>query len=297
MLARFYLTTQTFAPAVTLLKEATAKFPQNAECYALLAIAQRRNNNVPGAEEAAATTVRLQPNQAKYWFLQAQILKQSRKNMARPAYERALQLSPNDTQIQAEFADYLARAGDDNAAEKLAKQALQKAPGDLRASGALGLVLANRGDAAAFPLLLKGLQNDRHDILILRTLVRLSAKKADKAEADKWLQEATRVQAAIHKESELNTKLEREPANPIYLKQMAALMGQDGDYLRCMQYHGRAMRQVVDAPRPLLAAAEDLKQGGFFALAKRLAMQSAQNSTTPTERAAAASFLQQLPSP
>ena len=291
MMARFYLTTKSFAPASTLLNEATRQFPQNAECFALLAIAQQRLNDTGRAENSVAMATRLRPQESKYWFLQAQILKQAKKTAARAAYEKALQLSPDDVQVQADFADYLARAADFPAAEKWARSALGKSPDDLRASGALGIVLAERSDPSAFALLRKGLQNDRRDVLVLRSLQRLSARTGRPEEAKQWLEEAVRVQAALQEERDVNVKLEQNPDSPELLRQMALLMARNGDYLRCMQYHARAMRQVADASAPLLAAANDLNREGFPALARRLAEQSLKNSKTPQERREAEAFL------
>lgn len=294
MMARFYLTTQTFAPAVTLLKDATQKFPENPECWALLAIAQQRQSDTAGAEASATAAVHLRPQQSRYWFLQAQILKQARKSGAHAAYERAIQLTPQDVTIQADLADYLARSGDATAAEKVAREVLLQKPNDLRASGALGLALARRDDPAASALLLKGIQNDPQDILILRTLHRLAFKAGDTAQAERWLKEAVGMQSLMQQEANLNVKLERNPGDNAALREMASLMGKKGEIFRCMQYHARAMKQVADAPGPLLAAANDLKQGGFLSLSRRLAEQSLHNSKTPQERHDAEMFLRIL---
>lgn len=294
MMARFYLTTQTFAPAAAVLKDATKKFPDNAECWALRAIAQLRMSDTSGAEKAVAEAVHLRPQESKYWFLQAQILKQSRKSGARAAFEQALQRSPNDLAVQAEFADYLARAADYNAAEKWARKVLRYKPDDLRASGALGLALAQRNDPAASPLLIKGLQNDGQDVLMIRTLHRLAVREGKTADAKRWMKQALLVQNTLQEEADLNTKIEKNPDDAAALRGMAALMGRNGDYFRCMQYQARALRQVADASAPLLAAARDLEAGGFPQLARRLAEQSLQNSKTQQEHDAAENYLRRF---
>lgn len=294
MLGRFYLTTRTFAPAAALLKDATRKFPENAECWALLSIAQQRISDVLEAEKSAAAAVRLRPKESKYWFLQAQILKQANKSEARASYETALQLAPTDAGIQADFADYLARAAQYPAAEELARKVLYRHPDDLRASGALGLALASHNDPAASPLLLKGLQNNPQDILILRTLHLCMVREGKKEDAVRWLKQATLVQAALQEESDLTTKLERYPEDIDTLRRLAAMMGRNGDYFRCLQYQARALRQILDAPAPLLAAALDLEAGGYPQIARRLAQQAQQNSKTPQERSIAAKYLRHL---
>ena len=132
MLVRFFLTTKTYGTAIDFLRKATLKFPQNAECQSLLAIAYRESFDTGNAEKAAREATRLEPNQSKYHYLLAQILKDIKPMEARPSYERALQLTPNDPRIQADFADYLARTGDFSGAEKM---------------GATGVVLAPRRSA------------------------------------------------------------------------------------------------------------------------------------------------------
>ena len=197
MLGRFYLTTQYYTQALALFKDATGKFPNNAECWAMLAIARQNLLDLRGAETAATTATSLGAKESKYWFLHAQILKQMRKSNARVSYEKALQLSPKDAAVQIDYADYLVRSGNDKEGETVARQALTQKPNDPTASAALGIALAHRGESSAEPLLLQGLQKNGKDLLIIRTLQQLTAKQGKTEEAKQWLEMAVAVQARL----------------------------------------------------------------------------------------------------
>ena len=101
----------------------------------------------------------------------------------------------------------------------------------------------------------------------------------------------------MQEESDLNTLLEKNPNDKAALRKMAALMGRNGDYFRCMRYWAQILHQVADAPEPLLAAAHDLNAGHFPDLAKRLTEEARRNSVTPQDRAAAEEYLKVLNSP
>ena len=90
--------------------------------------------------------------------MQAQILKQSHKNEAKAAYEATLRIEPENIEVQADFADFLARSAEYEAARKWAQSVLEREPNNTRAKAALGMALAEQNDPKAFALLRAGLQ-------------------------------------------------------------------------------------------------------------------------------------------
>ncbi len=294
IVARFYLTTKAFSPAVQFLKPITQKFPQNAECWSLLAIAQRQINDIAGAAASVKTAVRLGPEESKYWFLQAQILNQAKSGETRASYEQALKLAPSDRAVKADFADFLARSGDFVTAEKLARDVLFQDPKNLKASSALGLVLAEKPSPEARSYLLQGLEADPRDVRILLALKLLAIKTGSAPEAKHWAEAVMQAQALIQEEVAVIHKLEMQPNNPAFLREMAGVMGKKGDVFRCLQYHAMEMHQEADSPAPLIVTASDLHQNGYSTVARRLAERSLKLSTTPEDRAAAQEFIEKI---
>jgi cytochrome c-type biogenesis protein CcmH/NrfG len=242
-------------------------------------------------QKAAQKATSLQPKSSKYWLLLAQILKSKKLDSAREAFETALALNPSDQTARAEYADDLARNSDLVVAERAARLVLAAAPDNLRASGALGLVLAERDDPAALPLLLKARDNDSQDVLVLRTLARLSKRLGKSTDAEKWLREAVAVQLELERQRGLQTRLESNPKDIVALQQMAAVYARRNDALGCLQFHARAEQKSVDAPGPLLFTASDLRMAGFVDSAQQLARQALQNNPTDVERASAEKLL------
>jgi cytochrome c-type biogenesis protein CcmH/NrfG len=297
MLARFYLSVQTLSRAVIVLEEGVKRFPDEDALWALLAHACEKVHDMRRATEAVTRAIALKPDEAEYWLLQAQI--QANAAEARVSYQKALQLAPDDLNLQAEYADFVARKGireDQDRAERMARQVLAKSGEHPKASAALGLILAERNEfAEALPLLQHALRVNAQDIPILTALQRLNWRAGHTAEAKRWEAALRRAHAYRLEYKRLLDAVEDNPKDTAFQQQLGRLLGRHGQITPSLRYHGLALGLPPDAPLTLQTAARDLQEGGFSAQARQLAERSLQNSTTDSERMAARELLDSLP--
>jgi cytochrome c-type biogenesis protein CcmH/NrfG len=292
MLARFYLTVRSYRLAIDLLKPSCQQFPTSAECYALLAIAYNYEGGSQHAAKAAAEAVRLQPKASKYWSLQAQVLLQSQATLAKDSYEQAIRLAPDDYEVQADFAYYLARAQKMEEAEALARTVLKKLPNNLHATSALAIALSSKNAPESLDLLLDGLKGDPKDYLLIQNIIRQLHRLGREKETKEWEKRLIAIQEEKKILTDLRTRLEKNPGDTDALHQFALYYAYEGDAFQCLQYHARAQQAITDAPGPLLAAARDLITANHPQLAEPLLRQLLTRSPNGTQQQEATRLLQ-----
>lgn len=160
------------ADALALAREAVAATPHDADNHALLALAERANDNLPAAMQAINRAVLLAPDNANLHFQRAGLLLAEYKlDEAQAALSRTLDLDPN------QFPAYILQAqmafgrGDMDEAERLQRYAARIAPEHPWVRTIEGMIAMRRGDSKrALALLTEAAKQMPDDLQVLYAL-------------------------------------------------------------------------------------------------------------------------------
>jgi tetratricopeptide (TPR) repeat protein len=284
LLGRFYFTQRSMRRASEEFEEAIRLRPGYGEAWSYLAGARDALNDMPGAKRAAERAVALRPHSASDHLMLASLYarlnqpEEARREFARAAASSRtrVELKPRQAAVHREYAIWLAEAGtqpDDLArAESEARKALALDADDARANLTLGRILlrTDRAEAAAEPLI-RAASLAKNDPAPALELTRLYRRLGRAQEATRWERDYLQRQRFTTERKQIWEALRAHPDDRDLHRRMARLLGLHGDVAGCVHHHSMALRCAVDAPPALIAAANDLADGGFAAEALPLA--------------------------
>ncbi len=284
MLGKFYFTQRSMLRAAEEMEAAIKIEPRNATAWSFLASAREALGETQPALTAVEKAVSLNPNSASDHLLMAGLLAQSnRAAEARQEYERAVQISPDWATAQREYARWLLDSGINDAdltqAQKAATRAVASDPNDAGAQLALGRaeLRLKRPDAALAPLE-RAATLAPDDPAGPLSLTLAHEQLGNTAEARTWRETAVTRQKAASEEKMVGEALRAHPEDSALHRKMAKLLGRRGDVDGVVHRHSSALRQALDAPPVMVAAANDLTDGGHADLALPLARRAVQVS-------------------
>ncbi len=268
ILGKFYFTERSMQRASEEFTQVIQRDPVNGEAWAFLSAAEQSLGNSERARLAAQQAISFRPNVAEDHLLYATLLAEANQpDRAREEYARAVTLAPGQARMHREYALWLLEAGkgegDLRLAEDEALRATRLDPQDAAAQQALGSALLRRGqiEAAREPLTLAAtLAPD--DPVAPGLLRQVYVKLGRPEEARQWDRTASKRQAEAAERQNVFEALRANPKSAVLLTRMAHLLGKQGDVAGCIHSHAMALRCAIDAPPALIAAANDLTEGG-----------------------------------
>lgn len=277
ILGKFYFTQDSMRRACEELEAAVRLSPARAEAWAYLAGARDALGDLERAREAASRAVARQPRNGGYRLMLASLL--SRTHRLREAgheYAAAVRMDGTSAVARIEYADWLLRiagnAPGDPRAEHEARTAVRLDPQNGRAHLLLGRVLLLRDRKRdALPSLLRAAELEPHDPAPALELRQAHRALEDPSQAAAWNDRYLRRQKRSDRKQALLDALRKNPKDPVPHRKLARLFAEQDDAGSCIRHHAAALRMALDAPRTLIAAAEDLTQAGYAATALPLA--------------------------
>jgi tetratricopeptide (TPR) repeat protein len=271
ILAKFYVTQRSMRRASEELNQTVQKDPGCGEAWSYLAAAEESLGDAARALSAARRAVALRPKDAADHLLLATLLATSNQPAdARAEYLRSVALGPRLAKIHREYAMWLLQSGageaDARNAEAEARLAVAIDPKDAAAQSALGNALIRRGQwAEATDALQRAADLAQDDPVAPSLLARACEKLGRSQEADKWRRVFRERERDAAERQTLFEALRVNPNSPALHTRMARLVARQGDVDGCVHSHATALRCAVDAPPALIAAANDLTDGGHAA--------------------------------
>ncbi|HZO91530.1 MAG TPA: tetratricopeptide repeat protein [Chthonomonadaceae bacterium] len=277
LLGKFYFTQRSMRRASEELERAVALDPGSGEAWSYLAGARDAMAELQAARQAAQKAVALRPENAADHLMLASLL--ARSNLpeeARKEYAAAVRLAPRWAAPHREYAVWLLRSEGrpqgNLLAESEARQAVALDANDARAQLALGRALVGNGQPqAAIAPLQRAAALAPYDPAAALELSQAYHQLGRAAESAQWQRTYLTRQ---HQATEQQMLYEAIRVHPNDLKlhaRMARLLGLRGDVAGCIHNHAMALRCPIDAPAALIAAANDLTDGGHAAEALPLA--------------------------
>jgi tetratricopeptide (TPR) repeat protein len=284
ILGKFYLTQRSMRRAQEELEKAVQLAPGSGEGWAYLAAAREALGELEKAFEAALKAVDLRPDNAKDRLLLASLLvRRNQVGEARKEYIKCVSLAPKWADAHREYALFLLNshtgAEDAKLAEAGALRAVELDPGDPRAAFAAGRALRQNGKLQeAAPHLLRAATLAADDAAAAQELSQVYRALGRGADAQKWTKAHRARQAYASERMLLYEQLRVNPTSPELHRKLARILGLHGDVAGSVHNHAMALRCAVDAPRALIAAANDLTDGGYAREALPLAQRAVQVS-------------------
>jgi tetratricopeptide (TPR) repeat protein len=285
ILGKFYLTQRSMRRAQEELEKAVQMAPDSGEGWAYLASAREALGELEKAFEAASKAVELRPDNAKDRLLLASLLvRRNQAAEARKEYARCVSLAPNWAGAHREYALFLLRshtdAGETQLAEREALRAVQLDSGDAQAAFAAGRALRLCGKIAeAEPHLRRAATLAPDDAVAALELSQVYRALGRGTDAETWAGAHRKRQAYASERMLLYEQLRVNPNSTDLHRKLARIQGLHGDVAGCVHNHAMALRCAVDAPRALIAAANDLTDGGYAKEALPLAQRAVQVSS------------------
>ena len=268
ILGKFYFTERSMRRASEEFTQAIQRDPVSGEAWAFLSAAEQSLGNSERARQAAQQAIALRRNIAEDHLLYATLLAEANQpDKAREEYARAVALAPQQARMHREYAVWLLEAGkgegDLRLAEAEASRATALAPEDAAAQRALGSALMRRGQIeAAHDPLKRAATLETDDPIAPALLGQVCAKLGRLEEARQWEKAAFERQAEAAERQKVFEALRVAPTSAALHTRMAHLLGKQGDVAGCVHSHATALRCAIDAPPALIAAANDLTDGG-----------------------------------
>jgi Flp pilus assembly protein TadD len=268
LLGKFYVTERSMRRASEELGQTIAGDPRCGEAWSYLATAEQSLGNADRALTAARKAVELRPDSAPDHVLLATLLaRANRPAQARAEYARAAQVGPRQPSAHREYAIWLLQGGGGDAdlrtAEREARAALALDAKDATTQLALGTALmrlGRMGEARAVLSTAATLAPD--DPVAPSLLVQVCGGLGLGSEATTWQRAFhTRQRDAAERQTVFEA-LRADPSSAQLHTRMARILGRQGDVAGCVHNHAMALRCAVDAPPALIAAANDLTDGG-----------------------------------
>ncbi|MBB6048885.1 tetratricopeptide repeat protein [Armatimonas rosea] len=286
LMGRFYLTQGAMDKAVTELTEALRLRPQYPDAHSLLAAAHEDLGELPLALKAAQDAAQQAPDAVANQLLLASLLERTNQpEKARPVFERALQLAPQDPVAMREVARFLSdqarTATDRERALGLARAAQQKAPEDLALNGLLGgLLLAQEKPAEAVPFLLKAAQGTLDNPVFALSLTQAYRRLGETTQTAQWEKEYQLRRTRETRRKLLYETLKTRPKDPVVHEQLATLLAETGNVDGCLRHFATAQQRPSDAVSVLIAAANALSNAGKGKEATPLARRAVEMTTS-----------------
>lgn len=271
LLGKLHATLGADMPAQTALEQATRLNPNEAEAWTLLGDIHHQHARDDKATEALRHAVALTPNNPAVLLSLGRALTDADPKGAVKAYQKALILSPEDTALRREWAEFLYNHGDREKAEAEARETLRQNPEQAGASLLLGRCLLDRGATteARAPLEVAASQKP-FDTISARYLQRLFTQNGDKAFAATWEKEYIAREAVAAEGRRLADVLLNRPADRDTNRKMARYQAKLGNVEACIHHMAIALKAPLDAPAVLSAVADDLEAEGHSEAAKAM---------------------------
>lgn len=286
VLGKFYFTQHSMRRASEEFEQAISLDSRQGEAWSLLAAARADLGDLEEARKAAQRAVALRPRSATDRLLLATLLDRANQlSESRREYAEAARLSTHDFIAHREYAAWLLRKGSGSAdlqlAEAEARRAAALAPADAGSQLTLGRALARRGSAeAALAPLERAAELDPNDpapALALTETLRGLGRATDAAH---WETATLKRERAAREYTQLWEALRLHPLDADLNTRFARLLGARGDVDGCVRHHATALGCAPDAPPALIAATNDLCDGGHAAAALPLAKRAVAISTS-----------------
>lgn len=287
LLGKFYFTQRSMRRAAEEFDRTLARQPDNAECWSYLIGARDAQGDTSGALKAAERATALRPDNAGDHLLYASLLARSNRNQdARREFARAIELGPRMTAAHREYAVWLFAAGSGDSDRRTAESEVRKAlfldPLDSQSHLTLGRIRIAEGkpEEAKEPLR-KASELAPDDPAAPLALAQLWRAAGDSSESERWEQVYLERQRYAAERTRLLDRIRVNPGDSEPHTQLARLLGLHGDVAGCIHHHSMALHLAIDAPRTMIAACNDLCDGGHAAdalpLARRAELIAANN--------------------
>jgi tetratricopeptide (TPR) repeat protein len=279
ILGKFYFTQRSMARAAEEFERAATLDGRNAEAWSYLAGSREALNDLPKAAEAAEHAIRLRSDHAPDRLLYASLLtRTNRSGQAREQFEYAIRIQPSWAAAHREYASWLLQSGAPGDAQKALSEAtlaVKAAPNDAQAQLALGDALARSGraDAAVEPLSRSAslAPDDPAPAMALSQALRGLGRTE---ESSRWEADYRKRQKLVSEQREIWEALRVRPNDGALHARMARLLGMHGDVAGAVRHRSMELHCALDAPQTLIAAANDLADGGHADAALPLAQRA-----------------------
>ena len=286
--ARALAAAQQFPAAVAKMKEAVASDPQNAELHDELGSLYAQHKDWPGAAQAFAAAIRLNPGFALAHLHLGIVLESQHQPGALDELAKAYQLAPRNAVIALQLGQAWAGAGHDDQAIPVLQHAVELDPGSTAAAYQLGLALQRTGKPQdAVPLLQKAAVADPGNAEVLTNLGMALCQAQQARDAVPILQRAVAItpgNATAHQNlaaayiqlsqfddavAQLRAALKLSPGAPQLHYNLGLAFKMQDDAAHAIPELETAEKLDPSAPEPPYALGELYLQAGHYADAAR----------------------------
>ena len=267
-LGKYYYTQNSRGHAQQELERSVALDGRQAEVWLFLSEAADSLGNKERAKEAATRAVALEPRGGQYHLLLASLLAQSPSpKPAGTEYRAAVELMPRNALAHQQYAHFLLDASSDAADHALAvaqaRDAVALDPTNYLSFLILGRALQASGQPGpAVTPLTQAASLSTDDPAPALELARLEQAQGHADIAKRWQSVYLQRQQYKTQLDNLMEALRVNPGSRILHARIAHLYGIQGNVADCVRYHALNLHLAVDAPPVLVAAAQDLNEGG-----------------------------------
>ena len=276
-LGKYYYTQNSLGHARQEFERSVALDGSQAEVWQFLSEAADGLGDRERAAQAASRAVALDPRSGQYHLLLASLLAQGQSpKTAGGEYRTAVRLIPRNALAHQQYAHFLLDASSDATDKVLALDEARHAVA-LDSTNSLSFLilgralLANGQPGPAVTPLTQAASLSRDDPAPALELARLEQGQGHKGDAERWQNAYLQRQRYTNQLHTLTEALRVHPESRALHARIARLFGTHGNVADCVRYHALELHLAVDAPPVLVAAAQDLNEGGHAAAALPLA--------------------------